>query len=570
MPEATSTGAGAGTGTPTARRRPFDPRLLRHARATWPFLLGTVALGALQALVVVAQAVLLARVLSEVFLGGLGVGDLRAELVALAVVVAARGLLVWGQDAASAAAAAAVRAQLRTALLRRVVGLGPAWLSGQRSGELAQVAGRGVDALDGYFARYLPQLVLSVLVPGAVLLAMGWADLLSAVIVLLTLPLVPFFLALVGLTTQVAQRRQWRALERLGAHFLDVVDGLPTLRAFGRGRAQADRIAAVTDDYRQRTMTVLRVSFLSAFVLELAATLSVALVAVSVGLRLAAGDVTLTTALVVLLLAPEAYLPLRQVGAAYHAAAEGVAASAHALDVLDLPVPARGTGPLDVPRGSAALAVEGVSVAFEGRGTVLPPTSLTVSPGEVVALTGPSGCGKTSLLHAVLGLVPAASGTVRLGATDLAAVDPARWHARVAWAPQRPGLVAGTLADNVRLGLADAGDDAVRLALRLAAAEDLDPDRALAEDGVGVSGGQRQRIGLARAFCRVVAGGADVLLLDEPTSQLDAATEARVVASLRALAAGRCVLVVVHREAVAAAADRVVDLGRTPVAAVTA
>lgn len=542
--------------------RPFDPRLLRRSRATGPFLALTVLLGTLQAGAVVAQAVLLARLLSAAFLGGADLASLRTPLLWLLVVVVARAVLVWAQDVAAARAATTVRSQLRAALLRHVVALGPSWLARQREGALTQVASRGVDALDGWFSRYLPQLVLSVLVPWAVLLAMGWADPLSAGIVLLTLPLVPFFLALVGMTTQVAQQRQWAALEHLGSHFLDVVDGLATLRVFGRGRAQADGIARVTEAYRRRTMSVLRVSFLSSFVLELAATLSVALVAVSVGLRLQAGDLSLTTALVVLLLAPEAYLPLRQVGAAYHAAAEGVAASTTVLDVLDTPLPARGTR-TDVPDvATAGLHVRGLSVSFPGRGRVLGPVDLDVAAGEVVTLVGPSGAGKSTLLAAVLGLADPDAGTVLLGDVPLQGVDPDVWRRQVAWCPQRPALVTGTVADNVRLFCPEADDAAVLAALAAAAADDLDPGRELSEDGGRLSAGQRQRVGLARALCRSAVTGAGLLLLDEPTSHLDAATEARVVASLRAVAQDRAVLLVSHREALVALADRVVTVGR--------
>jgi ATP-binding cassette, subfamily C, bacterial CydCD len=550
--------------------RPFDPRLLRRARATGPFLVLTVLVGLALASTVLAQAWLLADVLSAAFLDRADLAELRAPLTALLVVVSVRALLVWGQDAAAARASSAVKSQLRAALLRHVVALGPGWLGGQRAGGLAQVAARGIDALDGWFARYLPQLVLSVVVPLAVLAVMGWADPVSAVIVLVTLPLIPFFLALVGMTTQVAQRRQWQALERLGHHFLDVVDGLATLRVFGRGQAQADGIASVTDDYRRRTMKVLRVSFLSAFVLELAATLSVALVAVSVGLRLQAGGLELQTALLVLLLAPEAYLPLRQVGASYHAAAEGVAASTTVLDVLDTPVPAHGAR-RDLPGVAAAgLHVRGLSVARPGRGQVLAPTDLTVQAGEVVAVTGPSGGGKSTLLAAVLGLVEPAAGRVLLGGgeqgsgtatgVDVRDADPSAWHAQVAWLPQRPALVAGTVADNVRLGCPEADRTQVTRALHLAAADDLDPARVLGEGGAGLSAGQRQRIGLARAFVRAEVGGAGLLLLDEPTSHLDPDTEARVVRSIRDLATGRVVLVVAHRQALVRVADRVVTI----------
>ncbi|WP_380169277.1 thiol reductant ABC exporter subunit CydD [Jannaschia sp. R86511] len=547
--------------------RPFDPRLLRHARATWGFLALTVGLGTLLAGAVLAQAALLSQVLARVVLGGAGPADVSRLVTALLGVVAVRALLLWAQEVASARASARVRSQLRAALLAHVVALGPGWLGGRAGGELAQVAARGVDALDGYFARYLPQLVLTVLVPTAVLATMAWADPLSALVVLLTLPLIPFFLALVGLTTQVAQRRQWQALERLGHHFLDVVAGLATLRVFGRGPAQAERIAAVTEDYRVRTMTVLRISFLSAFVLELAATLSVALVAVSVGLRLQAGELSLATALLVLLLAPEAYLPLRQVGASYHAAAEGVAAGGRALDVLDTPLPAPGVVTELWRVGAVGLRLEGVAVAYPDRGRVLGPTDVEVHPGAVTALVGPSGGGKSSLLAVVLGLVAPEQGRVLLGPTDLREADPAAWHEQVAWCPQRPALLAGTVADNVRLGCAEATDAQVDRALHLAAADALDPRQLLGEGGVGLSAGQRQRVGLARAFCRAEVTGAGLLLLDEPTSHLDAATEARVAASLRGLAAGRCVLLVAHRGALLEQADVVVEVGARAVVA---
>ncbi|MGJ7439954.1 ABC transporter ATP-binding protein/permease [Aquipuribacter sp. MA13-6] len=340
-----------------------------------------------------------------------------------------------------------------------------------------------------------------------------------------------------------------------------MVAGLATLRVFGRGAAQAGRIADVTDDYRLRTMKVLRVSFLSAFVLELAATLSVALVAVSVGLRLQAGELPLATALVVLLLAPEAYLPLRQVGASYHAAAEGVAASTRVLDVLDTPVPPRGTVTELSPVGTVGLHLEGVAVAYPGRGQVLGPTDVDVRPGVVTALVGPSGGGKSSLLAVVLGLVEPEQGRVLLGPDDLREADPAGWRRQVAWCPQRPALLTGTVADNVRLGCPEASDAQVARALGLAAAEELDPDLPLGEGGVGLSAGQRQRVGLARAFCRAEVLGAGLLLLDEPTSHLDAGTEARVAASLRELAGDRCVLLVAHRGALLETADVVVEVG---------
>jgi len=539
--------------------RPLDPRLLRHARATRAFLALSVLLGLLAAGCVLAQAGVLAHAVAAVFLGGATRTDIGRDLAILAAVVGLRAMLAWAQEVVAARSSATVKSQLRTALLRRTVQLGPQWTSGRRTGELAQLATRGIDALDPYFARYLPQLVLACVVPPLVLARLGTADLLSGLIVVATLPIIPVFMVLVGLSTQARTRRQWRTLERLSSHFLDVVDGLPTLRVFGRAKAQEGSIGAVTDAYRRATMGVLRISFLSAFVLELAATLSVALVAVQIGLRLLTGGVGLETALLVLILAPEAYLPLRQVGANHHAAAEGLAAADRVLQVLDTPPPASGSRAVP-PVPVYGVSVAEVSVRHPGsRTAALPPTSLELVPGEVVAVVGPSGAGKSTLLSVLLGYQTPSTGVVRVGGVDLADADPDRWRCQVAWAPQRPALLAGTVADNVRLGAPDADRDEVLSALERAAAGDIPPDLVLGEDGAGLSAGQRQRVALARAFLRAERG-AGLLLLDEPTSQLDVVTEARVVAGVRELAHGRCVLLVVHRPALAAAADRVVRL----------
>jgi len=551
-------------------RRPLDPRLLRHGRSGRRFLAVSVLLGLATAACVLGQAVLLASTITAVFLHGAGPADVRSRLVLLVALVAARAALCYAQEVAAARASASVKSQLRTALLRRVVDLGPSWLTGQRTGSLTQLATRGVDALDPYFARYLPQLVLACVVTPLFLVCIWLADWLSGLVVLLTLPLIPVFMVLIGLATGRLVQRQWRTLEHLAHHFLDVVDGLATLRVFGRARAQQRSLAAVTDDYRRATMRVLRTSFLSSFVLELATSLAVALVAVQIGLRLVGGSVGLQAALLVLLLAPEAYLPLRQVGANHHAAAEGVAAAERVLDVLDLPVEA--PGPRELPPVSVhGLVVDGVTVRrAPDEPPVLPPTSLRLAPGEVIALVGRSGAGKSTLLAVLLGFLAPSGGSVRVGGVDLAGVevagvevagaDLASWRSDVAWVPQRPALLAGTVADNVRLGDAAATDEQVLRALRRAAAQDISPSLVLGEHGAGLSAGQRQRVAVARAFLRAERG-AGLLLLDEPTAHLDSGTEARVLAGLRELAAGRCVLLVVHRPALAAAADRVVRIG---------
>ncbi|WP_189931652.1 thiol reductant ABC exporter subunit CydD [Streptomyces aurantiogriseus] len=539
--------------------KPIDPRLLRYARATRLFLVAVVGLGAVGAALVIAQAMLIAEVVVGAFQHGLSAAELRTPLLLLVTVAIGRALVAWLTELSAHRASAAVKSELRGRLLERATELGPGWLSGQRTGSLVALATRGVDALDGYFSRYLPQLGLAVVVPVAVLARIVTEDWVSAAIIVGTLPLIPIFMVLIGWATQSRMDRQWRLLSRLSGHFLDVVAGLPTLKVFGRAKAQAESIRRITGEYRQATMRTLRIAFISSFALELLSTLSVALVAVTIGMRLVHGEMDLYIGLVILVLAPEAYLPLRQVGAQYHAAAEGIAAAEEIFAVLETPVPASGKGA--VPAGGVAF--EGVTVRYPGRSTdAVSDVSFAVEPGETVALVGPSGAGKSTLLNVLLGFVRPTEGRIRVGGVDLADIDLEQWRSRIAWVPQHPHLYAGTIAENVRLARPDADDTAVRRALADAGAlEFVDAlpagaETVLGEDGAGLSAGQRQRLALARAFL----AHRPVLLLDEPTAALDGETEAEVVAAVRRLAAGRTVLLVVHRPALLAVADRVVRL----------
>ncbi|GAA0559188.1 hypothetical protein GCM10010172_47800 [Paractinoplanes ferrugineus] len=530
--------------------KPLDPRLLRYARASRAYLAATVALGVAQAGLIVGQATLLAYGIAAVFLDGLSVARLTPTLIALAAVTAGRAGLGWLQEAAAARSAAAVKEELRARLLGHAVALGPGEV---RTGEMSTLVTRGLDALDAYFARYLPQLVLAALIPAVVLCRLLPADLVAAVTIVLTLPLIPVFLALVGLHTESANRRQFRLLARLGHHFLDVVAGLATLKIFGRAGAQIGNIRRVSAEQRRITMRTLRIAFLSSLVLELLATLSVALVAVGIGLRLVDGNLDLATALLVLILAPEAYLPLRQVGAQYHAAAEGVAAAEEAFAVLETPATAPAEGRPAVPGG--AIVFEDAVVRYRERDALR--LSATVEAGEFVALTGPSGCGKSTALNVLLGFAELAGGTVTVGGRQLSTTD---LRASVAWVPQRPYLFAGTVRDNIALGAAEDAD--VKSAARLAGAHHFIADlpagyeTVLGDGGAGLSAGQRQRLALARAFLR----DAPIVLLDEPTANLDAATAEGVMAAIRRLAHGRTVLMAAHRPELIALAGRVLDL----------
>jgi thiol reductant ABC exporter CydD subunit len=533
--------------------RTVDRRLLRYGRSSRPYLLLSVVLGVATAACVLAQALILASAISAVFLGSADLSAISRELWLLAAVVVSRVVLAHCQETAAARASAAVKSQLRGALIRRTVADGP---RGLRTGEVAQLATRGVDALEPYFARYLPQLVLTGIVTPLFLVVVWVTDWISGLVILVTVPIVVLFMVVGGLAARHTTDRQWRTLERLANHFLDIVDGLTTLRVFGRARAQQDAVESVTNEYRRATMGVLRVAFISSFVLELFTSLSVAIVAVQIGL-LIAGDVRLHVALVVLLLAPEPFAPLRQLGANHHAAAEGVSVAEKILDILDAPAPRGGSGIL--PAVTTGVVADSVTVRGADGRTTLAPVSFELHPGEVVALVGPSGSGKSTLIELFLGFQEPDAGSLLVGHVPLADADHGSWLDQVAWLPQRPTFVDGTVADNVRLGAPKTTDDDVRAALALAACKEISPARLLVENGADLSAGQRQRIALARCFLRA-ARGAALVLLDEPTAHLDTVNEARVLAAIRGLAAGRCVLMVAHRPAAVDAADRVIDV----------
>jgi ATP-binding cassette, subfamily C, bacterial CydCD len=564
--------------------RALDPRLLRYARAIRTFLLASVALGVLSALVIVLQAWLLAYVVAGAFRGGRDVAQLQTQLLWLLCVVVARAVVAWGSELAASRASARAKSQLRAALLERVAALGADGSRarhtprcggqtphrGGQAGELAILLTRGIDVLDGYFSLYLPQLFLAVIVPLVVLSVVLSQDWISAAIIAVTIPLIPLFMVLVGATTRERMDRQLHTLERLAGHFLDVVAGLGTLKVFGRAKAQAEAIAEITDRYRRTAIASLRVAFLSALILELMASVSVALVAVAIGLRLMGGALDLRTGLFVLVLAPEAYLPLRQLGANYHASAEGMAAAEQVFAVLEQPLAPRGAS-TDVPDPAlVALEIEGLTVSYPGRGEpALDGVSLTVQAGEVLALVGPSGCGKSTLLGVLLGLVAPARGSVRVDGRDLAELDPDAWRAQLAWVPQRPHLFATSIAENVRLGRGDASIEEVSAAISAAGLAGVVAklpqgiETVLGDRGAGLSAGERQRIALARAFLR----DSPLLLLDEPTANLDGQTEHEVLEAVRRLSQGRTVVLVAHRPALLALADRVLPLAPVEVAA---
>ena len=545
--------------------RAFDPRLLGRARAARLLLGLDVALGLGAALLVLVQATLMARIIARAF-DGAPLHAVSTDILLLATAFALRGVIAWAFEVAGRRTASTVLSGLRVELVERRLRAQPSALDGAESAELAAAAVQGVDGLGAYFARYLPQAVLAFVVPVAVLLWVAVIDVETALVMFVTLPLVPVFMWLIGRYAEERTRERWHALRLLSTHFLDVVRGLPTLRAYNRGRAQAAVIANVSDHYRRTTMATLRVSFLSGSVLELAATLGVALVAVTVGVRLDRGSIGFQAALTVLILAPELYLPLRQLGAQFHASADGLAVADRILALIEAPSTVGPGGACLAPSPAVAtVRFEHVSFSYPGRpGLVLDGFELELRPGETVALIGASGAGKSTAASLLLRLAEPTAGRLTVDGLDLAATRAEPWRELLAWVPQRPTIFRGTAADNIRLGNPDASDVSVRLAAEQAGADEFvralphGYETIVGDGGRPLSAGERRRIALARAFVR----NAQLVVLDEPTADLDGANAEIVADAISRLCLDRTVLLIAHRPELTRSADRVVVLDR--------
>lgn len=544
----------------------IDRELMRETRAARLHLGVTITLALLTAAVVITQAGLLAHVIDRAAMHGASVADLRGTLIALAVVLAARALIGAGFELSGRLGAIAIMSELRGRLARQLLVLRPAGRTAERprTGELAAAAVQGVDALEAYFAGYLPQAVLAGTVPLAVLAWLVGVDPIAAALLAVTAPLVIVFMVLVGKNAQAETERRWQALSLLGAHFLDVVKGLPTLRLFRREAAQALTLADVGDRYRRETMVTLRTAFLSALVLECCAMIGTALVAATVGVQLTAGVLSLEGGLFVLLLAPELFAPLRQVGQQFHAAADGTAAARRIFEVLNQ-APAldlSDTTDADPDPAAEPVRLSQVTFAYPDREPVLDGADLELLPGGITALVGPSGSGKSTVANLIMRLADPDQGRVSCGEEDLRSVAPEAWRSKIGWLPQRPTLFDGSVGDNIRLATPDADESRVWRAAEAAGAAEFirtlprGLQTAVGEGGRRLSAGQAQRLAIARAFLQ----SPGLLILDEPTSHLDDSHAARVAQALKALARGRTTLAITHDPDLIAAADRVYRL----------
>ena len=547
--------------------RPFDPRLLRYARSARGPIAVTALLGTLTALLVLAQALLISAALSPVVSGTASLTDVWPFIVGIAAVFACRALIVAAREAVSTRAAAAAVRELRGRVVDASVTLGSRWRA-TKGAETTTLLSTGLEDLRPYFVSFLPQLVLVCTVTPAALGVILLLDFWSALIALLVIPLIPIFMILIGRFTQAASEDKLASMKRLTAQLLDLMSGLPTLRGLGREKAPRTHLHALGAANTQATMATLRIAFLSGGVLEFLTTLSVALVAVEVGMRLVFGNISLFHGLAVIMLAPEVFEPLRQVGAQFHASANGVTASKAAFDIIEEAEAVDSPGTDECP-DMARTDIVLDSLGVRARGAWAPaPTSGVIAPGIVTALCGPSGTGKSTIVLCLLADMTPDAGRVLLrpsasssesGESVLSDIDPAAWRRQISWVPQSPTLVPGTILDNMGdLPLDDLNDAAAATGFDEVLASAPDGwNTVIGSGGVGLSVGQRQRLALTRAL----AAHSQVVILDEPTAHLDAVSEETVVRAIDAMRdAGRTVIVIAHRAAMMEAADAIIDV----------
>ncbi len=523
------------------------------------------ALSFVAGILLILQAFTLSRTISRAFLDGASLADVQTLLIALFAIIAARAIALSLSEITAQRFTGQIKTGLREHFFAHLVALGPAYTRGERTGELAATALNGIEDLDAYFREYLPQLVLSLLIPFSILLFVFPTDVLSGLVMLLTAPLIPFFMILIGIVTGVRAKNQFAALSRLSAHFLDMLQGLTTLKLFGRSREQSRTIADISDRFRVATMDVLRIAFLSALALELISTISIAIIAVEIGLRLLYGKLSFEHAFFVLILAPEFYLPLRLLGTRFHAGMNGVAAAQRVFTVLETPVPpAPAPDTLQpVPVGDFSITFEAVHFAYDdGARHALNGVSFTLPARHSVALVGPTGGGKSTIVQLLLRFIDPTEGYITVNGTPLAAFPADGWRDQIAWVPQRPYLFNASVADNIRLARPDAPlNDVIRAARQAHADTFVDAlpqgyDTPVGERGSRLSGGQAQRIALARAFLK----DAPLLILDEATSNLDPETETLLQDAIETLMRDRTVLIVAHRLSTIYRADQIVVL----------
>lgn len=543
----------------------FSKHLLTEALKARGLLILTIGLGSAAGVLLVAQAWLLVQAIDGVFLQGRPLADITSLLGWLLAVITARAVATTGGRLAAGRLSARIKHDLRVRLAGHLLAMGPLYTGGEHTGELATTLTGGIEALDATFRQYLPRLALAAIVPTAILLVVFPIDLPSGMVLLFTGPLIPLFMILIGNLAKGVSQQQWSTLSRLSAHFLDVVQGLPTLKLFGRSKEQIAIIGTVSERFRQTTMGVLRVAFISAFALEMLGTISTAIVAVETGLRLLSGHIAFEQALFVLVLAPEFYLPMRALGMSFHAAAEGADAAERIFSILytQPPVTAKLNASVTRPFNLDKDVIHFRQITcYPGERIALDGITFSLAPGETVALVGPSGAGKSTVAHLLLRFLEPDSGQITIGDTPLTAIPPAEWRRQIVWVSQTPALFAGSVADNIRLGRPDSPERDVMHAAMLADLHDTITalpqgyQTPIGEGGMRLSSGQAQRLALARAFLV----DAPLVILDEATTHLDPVQQTRLTEAICRLTINRTALIIAHHLSTVNHADRVLVL----------
>ena len=520
-----------------------------------------IALGSMGGLLIVVQAWCLAHIVNAVIFDGQNLAAVQPYLVTILLLILFRVAVSYASEVIAFSATAKIKQNIRERLLAKMQSLGPAYMTGQHSGELSTTLIDGVEALENYYARYLPAMALAGWVPLIILVFVIPFDWKSALVMLLTAPLIPLFMVFIGKGAEKLNQKQFQRLTRMGGHFLDVIQGLLTLKLFNASKREAAVVEQMSEDYREATMKVLRMAFLSSLALEFFATVSIAIVAVLIGFRLLFGEMSFESGFFILLLAPEFYLPLRSLGVHYHGRMEAIASTEKILQILQTPSVVSLKRTQSVQAGPLAIQIRQLSFQYAQR-PALNLVNFDITAGEHVALVGPSGSGKTTLVNLLLGFMQAEQGSILINNQNLNQIDLQSWRQRIAWVPQRPHIYFGTVLQNLTLGLKTIDQHCVIEALEKSHAlefvEQLPQglDTIIGEGGQGLSGGQVQRLAIARALLR----DADFLLLDEPTAHLDKTSEQRVEAAIQTLAKGRTVLSVAHRLSTIQQADRIVVL----------